>query len=86
MSKPTRNLNGFWQTTAHGLTMEWLVSRSTPFNAANPFRISGYVNGECRMSHAITARTANSLMKCAERVINRLAEISREAEKTAVQQ
>lgn len=39
MSATGSKLNGFWQTTAHGLTMEWLVSRSTPFNAANPFKI-----------------------------------------------
>jgi hypothetical protein len=75
-----RNLNGFWQTTAYGLTMEWLVSRSTPFNAANPFRISGYVNGECRMSHAIRATTAQSLKRCEERVTARLAEIAKESE------
>lgn len=72
------NMNSFRQTTAHGITMEWLVSRSTPFNAANPYKISGYVNGECRMSHAITARTAQSHRACEERVISRLAEISKE--------
>ena len=74
----SRNLNAFRQTTAHGLTMEWLVSGSTPFNAANPFRISGYVNGECRMSHSIRASTARSVKACEDRVIHRLAEIAKE--------
>ena len=78
MTMPSRNIQGFWQTSAHGLTMEWLISRSTPFNAANPFRISGYVNGECRMSHAIRASTAKSLKACEDRVIHRLEEISHE--------
>jgi hypothetical protein len=70
-----------YETNAHGLTMKWLISRSTPFNAANPFKISGYINGECRMSNAITARTAGSFKECEKRVISRLAEISKEISK-----
>ena len=63
------------ETTAFGLTMKWTVSRGRIHNAANPFTISGYINGHCVMSHG--ARRAD-YKHCEKAVIARLEAISKE--------
>lgn len=66
-------------TEAHGLVMEWEVARGHRYNAANPFVIWGYVNGQCQMQHAISRETAAHVDRCMQRVVDRLRQISQEA-------
>lgn len=66
------------ETTHAGLTMQWCVSRSSRYNAANPFCITGFISGNCRMSHAISAHTAAKFERCEKRVKDRLEQIAKE--------
>jgi hypothetical protein len=60
-------------TTAHGLTMEWSVSR----NYAGRVELSGRVNGERRLFCELLERTGSSRETQTRIVEARLLEISR---------
>lgn len=66
-------------TTSHaGLKMVWVCHRGHMYNAANPYTITGYIDGVCRMSHAISSQTARSFEQMEKRVKSRLEEIAKE--------
>ena len=68
-------------TTAHGLTMNWKVSRGRIYNAANPFTLYGYINGVCRLQCGISARTASKTELLEKTVLSRLSQIAREEQR-----
>jgi len=64
--------------TAHGLTMHYAITRGRIPNAANPYTLWGYVNGECRMQCGISAATATNSDRIKTLIANRLAKIAAE--------